>query len=223
MARKIAYWMLVRIPFWFVLASILLVTALKWVPVRYTPLMLKRSVQFRGTEGARAVQKWVPLEEISPEVVSAVITAEDARFLEHDGFDWDEIGLMINAHRRSGLPLRGCSTISQQTAKNVFTFATRTLARKAMETYWTVLIEKIWGKRRIMEVYLNVVETGRGLYGIEAAARHHFGIGAVALNRRQAVSLAVCLPRPLHTDPLNMTADKRQRCLKIISYERQEF
>ncbi|MBP5505312.1 MAG: monofunctional biosynthetic peptidoglycan transglycosylase [Bacteroidales bacterium] len=206
-------------PFWFVVTSILLVAALKWVPVRYTPLMLKRSIQFGWLDGCHAVRTWVPLEDISPEVVSAAIAAEDARFLEHSGFDWEEVGQMLGAHRSSGKPLRGCSTISQQTAKNVFTFSTRTIARKAVETYWTVLIEAIWGKRRIMEVYLNVVETGRGLYGVEAAARHYFGTGADALSRRQAVSLAVCLPRPLQTDPLNMPSDIRQRYLKIMSYE----
>ena len=156
MKKRLAYRLFVRIPFWTVVISILLVTAFRWVPVRYTPLMLKRSLQFRKAEDFHTRQHWVSLKRISPDLIQAVIASEDNRFCEHDGFDWVEVRRMLDEHKEKGTRVRGCSTISQQTAKNVFTFGTRTWARKVSETYWTVLIEKIWGKRRIMEVYLNV-------------------------------------------------------------------
>ena len=123
---------------------------------------------------------------------------------------------MLDEHEENGGKIRGCSTISQQTAKNVFTFGTRTWARKAVEAYWTVLIEKIWGKRRIMEVYLNVVETGRGLFGAEAAARHYYGTSAARLNKKQAVAIAACLPSPLITPP-DRSSDTLYRRLKHIN------
>ena len=197
MAKRIKYWLFVRIPFWTVLLSLLLVTLLKWVPVRYTPLMLKRSVQHMKDKEFRTQQRWVLLESVSPEIIKAVIASEDNRFGEHHGFDWVEMEKMMDDHREKGKRIRGCSTISQQTAKNVFTFGTGTWARKAVESYWTVLIEKIWGKRRIMEVYLNVVETGPGLYGMEAAARQYYGIHAANIDRKQACAIAACLPAPL--------------------------
>ena len=201
MAKKIAYWLFVKIPFWAVIASLLLVTLLKWVPVRYTPLMLKRSVQHMKDKDFRTRQEWISLDEACPEIIQAVIAAEDNRFCEHRGFDWMEMEKMMESHRKKGKKIRGCSTISQQTAKNVFTFGSRTWARKAFESYWTVLIEKIWGKRRIMEVYLNVAETGPGLYGMEAAALHYYGVHARNLDRKQACSIAACLPSPVERSP----------------------
>lgn len=217
MAKRIKYWLFVRIPFWTVLLSLLLVTLLKWVPVRYTPLMLKRSVQHMKDKEFRTQQRWVLLESVSPEIIKAVIASEDNRFGEHHGFDWVEMDKMMDDHREKGKRIRGCSTISQQTAKNVFTFGTGTWARKAVESYWTVLIEKIWGKRRIMEVYLNVVETGPGLYGMEAAARQYYGIHAANIDRKQACAIAACLPAPLERTPLNPTPYLRMRQTQINS------
>ena len=119
---------------------------------------------------------------------------------------------MWQQHKQSGKPVRGCSTLSQQTAKNVFTLGSRCWIRKANEAYWTVLIELIWGKRRIAEVYLNVIETGRGLFGVEEAAMHYYGIHARQMNYNMASSLAVCLPSPLQKDPRNPDQkDLRQR------------
>lgn len=201
--RNAAYWIFLRIPFWLVVASILLVTLLKWVPVRYTPLMLKRSIQFRKTENYHTQQNWVSLEQFSPQLIQSVVYCEDRRFFEHRGFDWEEIRKVREAHRTKGKALRGCSTISQQTAKNVFTFGGRTWFRKGAEAYWTFLIERIWGKRRIMEVYLNIVETGRGLFGMEAAARHYYGTNARKLSFDQAADIALCLPDPLDRSPLH--------------------
>ncbi|WP_267894990.1 monofunctional biosynthetic peptidoglycan transglycosylase [Thermobifida fusca] len=196
-----AYWIFVRIPFWFVAGSLLLVAVLKWVPVFYTPLMLRRALEPDKTEKYAFRRHWRPLEQVSPELVKAVIASEDNRFAEHRGFDWEEIRRMWKAHRDKGGRLRGCSTISQQTAKNVFTFGSSTWARKALEVWWTFLIERIWGKERIMEVYLNVIEAGPGIYGAEAAAQAWFGVDARSLSRAQASAIAVCLPNPRQWKP----------------------
>ena len=216
--RSFRYWILVRIPFWFVVASLVWVTLLKWVPVRVTPLMILRSVQFAKVDDFRTRQRWKPLEEISPEMVKAVIASEDNRFGEHGGFDWEEMRRMWKAHSEKGRRIRGCSTISQQTAKNVFTWGTHTWVRKGFEWYWTFLIEKIWGKRRIMEVYLNVAETGMGLYGVESAAREYYGCHAADLDRTRAVAVAVCLPNPLQYNPTKPTSYllSRQRQIRAL-------
>ena len=215
--HRITYWLLVRIPFWLLALSVILVTLLRWVPVRCTPLMLKRAFQFRNEENYHSEQKWVSLEDVAPELIQAVIAAEDQKFREHHGFDWDELRGMWRSHRQEGTPLRGCSTISQQTAKNVFTFATPTWGRKAVEAYWTVLIELIWGKNRILEVYLNVAETGKGIYGVEMASEHFFGVSANYLNLRQAVSIAICLPKPMVAHPDYIPTYVRAHFFQIIS------
>lgn len=215
--RKLSYWLFVRIPFWFVAGSVALVALLRYVPVRYTPLMAVRAVQHRNEEGFRTIRHWRSLSEISPEMVKAVIASEDNRFDNHRGFDWNEIGAMWSEHFQKGKKLRGCSTISQQTAKNVFTWGTPTLLRKGFEAWWTFLIERIWGKERIMEVYLNVAETGLGLYGAEAAATAYYGIPASRLKRSQAAGIAACLPSPLKMSPDHPTEYTRKRVSKIVS------
>lgn len=215
--EHLTYWLFLRIPFWTVLASLLLVLLLKWVPVRYTPVMLKRTFQFKTVGKYRTEQVWVPLERIAPDLIQAVIASEDNRFAEHNGFDRKEMKIMWAEHKEKGKKIRGCSTISQQVSKNVFTFGTRTWARKVLESYWTVLIERIWGKRRIMEVYLNVAEMGCGLYGAEAATRHYYGIPATDLNRKQACTLAACLPAPLERSPLHPSGFVRKRQAQIYA------
>ena len=217
MKRSWKYWFFVRIPLLFILASIAMVTLLRWVPVRYTPVMLKRAFQFRSEENYRSDQKWVSLEEISPELIKAVILAEDQKFYSHHGFDWDELDAMWKAHKEEDAPLRGCSTISQQTAKNVFTFGTDTWLRKGLEAWWTVLIEHIWGKNRILEVYLNVAEMGKGIFGAELAAQAYYELPAADLDARQAVALAVCLPHPLVSNPIVPTPSDRRRRTLLIS------
>ena len=214
--------LLVRTPFLFLLFSLLLVTLLRWVPVCYTPMMLKRSFQFRNDKAYHTEQKWVPLEQISPELINAVILAEDQKFRWHHGFDFAELNRMWRSHRMYGSRLRGCSTLSQQTAKNVLTFGTRTWLRKAAETYWTSLIELIWGKRRIPEVYLNVAEWGRGTFGAETAAREYFGTTATDLLPEQAAAMAVCLPKPLLERPDHLSPESRQKYFKIIEMLRQK-
>ncbi len=211
------YWIFVRVPFGFLLTSIALVTLLRWVPVRYTPVMLKRAFQFRQEPGYRSEQEWVSLENISPELIKAVILAEDQKFWKHHGFDWKEMGAMWESHRQQGTRIRGCSTISQQTAKNVFTFGSPTIIRKGLEAWWTVLIEMIWGKERIMEVYLNVVEMGQGLYGMQTAARKYFGLSANELSAKESVCLAVCLPVPLKCSPFNLSGNGIRRRNQLIA------
>ena len=179
-----------------VLLSVLWVVLLKWVPVWVTPLMVQRSFQFRGDGDFHTQSRWRSLDEISPEMAKAVVASEDQRFFDHKGFDRTEIRKALE-ERRSGTRMRGASTISQQTAKNVFCWPSQTWLRKGVEAYITVLIEKIWGKERILEVYLNVAEMGTGIYGAEAAAQAHFGHAAAKLTRREACLIAACLPSPL--------------------------
>lgn len=195
-SRRFLLTLSVKLPLTFIFLSVMWVVVLRWVPVYVTPLMLKRAVEFRDDDTFRTRKEWCPIGEISPEMMKAVITSEDNLFAEHKGFSWSAIRLAME-ERKEGGRHRGGSTISQQTAKNVFTFCGRSWWRKGWESYYTVLIEHIWGKERIMEVYLNVIEMGRGIYGAQAAAREHFGTDAAHLSRLQACTVAACLPNPL--------------------------
>ena len=162
--------LLIKLPACFLIFTILWVTALKWIPVWWTPLMAVRSIEYRNDKTFRTHKTWVSYGHISPELAKAVIASEDNLFDSHNGFDWKQINKAIEDHEQKGKRLRGASTISQQTAKNVFLLPSRSFVRKGLEAYFTVLIEVIWGKRRIMEVYLNVAEMGKGIYGAGAAA-----------------------------------------------------
>ncbi len=180
------------------LLSIIFVVVLKYVPVYFTPLMILRSCQSTiDGKRPRNDKSWVDIEDISNYFAIACIASEDNLFMKHNGFSERAIKQAIT-ERLEGKRIRGGSTISQQTAKNVFTFGTRTWFRKGVETYYTILIELIWGKERIMEVYLNIVELGDGIYGAEAAAKHYWGIPAKKLNKQQAALMAAALPNPLH-------------------------
>ena len=218
MFKRILTILLVYVPAGFVVTSVILVALLKWVPVTITPLMVRRSIESIGKPHHTFQRKWVPLESISDNMIRAVIAAEDQKFLCHDGFDFEELGRMKQEHISDGSPLRGCSTISQQTAKNCFTFCTGSWLRKGVEAYYTVLIEWIWGKDRIMEVYLNVAEFGRQIYGIEAAAQHYYSIRAEDLTLADATSLACCLPNPLHRDPDWVNRHLASRRSEIAAY-----
>lgn len=162
----------------------------RFVPPPITFLMIERL-----WEGDGLKKSWRSLEEISPELQRAVIAAEDNSFCTHSGFDWQAIENALKRNQRSQ-QLRGASTISQQTAKNVFLWPQRDYIRKAIETYFTFLIELSWGKRRILEVYLNVVEWGDGIFGAEAAAQTYFHKSAKLLSAREAALLASILPDP---------------------------
>ncbi len=167
-----------------------------------TPLMVQRWWQ-QAKEKDRPVRferDVVDIEDISPRLVTAVVYAEDGLFMYHHGFDVKQMKAAYKENQR-GRRIRGGSTISQQTAKNVFLPHSRTMLRKAVEAYYTVMIEAVWGKKRIMEVYLNSVEFGDGIYGCEAAAQHYFGHSAKTLTRHEAAQLAVTLPSPLKRNP----------------------
>lgn len=201
MLRKMLDILLVYIPLAFVVLSFSLVILYRWVPVKWTPLMFKRTIENVGNMGYRNRQVWTDIEDISPKMIQAVLASEDGRFLEHHGFDFKELKKMKRDHDYYGQKLRGCSTISQQVAKNCFTWCSRTWVRKAFEAYYTVLIELFWSKERIMEVYLNIAETGRGLFGVEAASWEYFGIPSSELTLSDATGLACCLPKPLARTP----------------------
>jgi monofunctional biosynthetic peptidoglycan transglycosylase len=174
-----------------VLVPLSLVLFYRVVPVPATPLMLLRLV-----EGHGIAHDWVTYDAIAPAMIRSVIAAEDGKFCLHNGFDWDAINDALEA-AEDGQRLRGGSTISQQTAKNVFLWPGRSWIRKGLEAGFTVVIEALWPKRRILEVYLNSVEFGPGVYGVEAAARFHFGKSAAQLSAREAALLAAVLPNPI--------------------------
>lgn len=186
--------------------------------MKWTPLMLKRTVQNIGEKDYKNTRTWVDLEDISPVMVRAVMASEDGRFMEHWGFDLKELIKMKKEHKSKGKKIRGCSTISQQVAKNCFTFCGHNWWRKGFETYYTVLIELFWSKERIMEVYLNIAETGKGVFGVEAAAQKYFGRSAAKLNTHQAVSIACVLPNPLKRNP--KTVSQKNQSKYNITYKR---
>lgn len=182
-------------------STILSVFIYKWVPVHITPLMVIRCVQqvSRG-ETIRMRHHWVPMDSMSLYMPVAVMASEDQRFLTHNGFDFVEIKKAVKEYKEDGKKLRGGSTISQQTAKNVFLWPGSTWLRKGLEAYFTVLIEWIWGKHRIMEVYLNSIEMGDGIYGAEAVAQWHFRRPSAELTRANCALVAATLPNPLKFD-----------------------
>ena len=149
---------------------------------------------------AKLQQTWVPYNRISVHLKRAVIAAEDAKFTQHEGFDWEGIQVAIEKNQRYGKPIAGGSTISQQLAKNLFLSGERSIVRKAQEAAITLMLEMVMSKQRILEIYLNVVEWGNGVYGAEAAARHYFGVSAAALTEEQSARLAAMLPRPRYYD-----------------------
>lgn len=178
------------------LASIAWVVILKYVPVWFTPLTISRKLDTIGTDKSSKIYKtWRPYEEINREAALAVIASEDQQFPYHWGFDFDEIQDAIKENQTRKRP-RGASTISQQVAKNVFLWTGRSYIRKALEVYFTVMIELIWGKKRILEVYLNVAETGPMTFGVEAAAERFYGHSANSLSRDESARIAAVLPNP---------------------------
>lgn len=209
-----------RIVLLFFGSTILFVLLYRWCPVYVTPLMVIRCTQqvWRG-EHLRLRHHWVPMEEISPSLAVAVMASEDQRFLEHHGFDFDAIGQAIKEHKR-GKRQRGASTISQQTAKNVFLWPGGGWFRKGLEVYFTALIEIVWGKERIMEVYLNSIEMGDGIYGAEAVAQLHFGYEASRLTRANCALIAATLPNPLRFSSKNPSSYMLRRQTWILGQMR---
>jgi monofunctional biosynthetic peptidoglycan transglycosylase len=183
------------------------VLLLRWVNPPYSMYMLSEA---SGPLGSSLYRTWQPIEALPPHVLLAVIAAEDQRFPMHGGFDWGSIREAVDAHRRGGR-LRGASTISQQTAKNLFLWHGRSFLRKALEAAFTLALETVWPKHRVLEMYLNIAEWGPGIFGIEAASRSHFGISARQLNREQAALLAAVLPNPRGYSPTRPSETVRMR------------
>ena len=213
---------LLYIPAVFLLLSLSWVLMYRWIPVKWTPLMLVRTIENREVEGYENKQNWVSLESVNCFLVESILMAEDQRFFYHNGFDWVELAKMKGEYDKQGKPIRGCSTISQQVAKNCFTFGSHTWIRKAIEAYYTVLIETFWGKERILEVYMNVAETGRGLFGVESACQRFFGCSASDVAIDDAAALACVLPKPLTRTPssvLNTHATKHRKiCREVLDF-----
>lgn len=200
----------------FFISTILAVVAYRFVPVYITPLMVIRSVQqvFKG-ENPRWHHTWVSSDKISPHLPMAVIASEDNRFATHNGFDFIEIQKAIKENETRKRK-RGASTISQQTAKNVFLWPQSSWVRKGLEVYFTVLIEFFWSKERIMEVYLNSIEMGDGIYGVEAVAEQHFGINAYNLTRADCALIAATLPNPRRYSSKTPSPYMRKRQRQIM-------
>ena len=195
MIRKISRF-IVKLVLYFFGISIALVVLFKFIPVPFTPLMFIRSVE-QITAGDKLVWKhdWVSIDNMATSIQKAVIASEDGKFTSHNGFDVKAIEKAYNNNQK-GKKVKGGSTISQQTAKNVFLWPGRSYFRKGLEAYFTVLIEVVWGKERIMEVYLNSIEMGKGIYGIEAASQHWFNKSASNLTKTEAAAIAAILPNP---------------------------
>ncbi len=214
--KRIAIWTRNIILVLFLL-SLFFVLLYKWVPVPVTPLMIIRSVeQMADHKKVHLSHKWVPLSKISQNLVQAVVASEDNLFLAHNGFDFQQIEI-AQEDASKGKKLRGASTISQQTAKNVFLWNGGGFFRKGLEAYYTVLIEFVWGKERIMEVYLNSIEMGDGIYGAEAVAKAHFKKPAVNLSPEQAALIAATLPNPIRFNSANPSPYMLKRQAKILS------
>ncbi len=189
-------WTIYLIVFFFV-STVLTALAYKVIPVYVTPLMVIRSVQqISGGEKMVWHHDWVPIEEISRHLPQAVVASEDNLFMTHNGFDLKEIKKAQIENKTRRRP-RGASTISQQTAKNVFLWPQSSWVRKGLEVYFTFLIETVWSKKRIMEVYLNSIEMGKGIYGAQSVARYHFNTVASKLTRSQCALIAATLPNPV--------------------------
>ena len=217
--KKTLKWIVVA----FFASTILSVVALRFLPVWVTPLMVIRCFQ-QVSEGRslKLSHDWEPLENISPSLPVAVMASEDARFLEHHGFDYKAIEHAAKRNREHPEKRKlGASTISQQTAKNVFLWPGRSWTRKGFEAYFTVLIEVLWPKQRIMEVYLNSIEMGEGIYGAQAVAEEHFGKDAKDLTRSECALIAVTLPNPRKFSSKSPSAymlKRQSRILKEMKY-----
>jgi monofunctional biosynthetic peptidoglycan transglycosylase len=205
----------------FVASTVAVVLVYRFVPPPATPLMLLRLLDQRS-EGKplKLYKDWRPLEKISPHLIAAVIAAEDQRFHTHRGFDFEAIRDAMRRNERADAHgskrVVGASTISQQTAKNLFLWPARSWTRKGLEVWFTFLIETLWPKRRILEMYVNVAEMGPGIYGAQAASLHWFGRDAKRLNRAQAARLASILPKPRAWSPLRPPASVARKQARVL-------
>lgn len=211
---------------WFFAISIVLVILFRWIPIPYTPLMAIRAIENKSAGKEMVLSHdWVPIEKISPNIQKAVIASEDGTFLTHYGFDFSAIQKAVKNNSK-GKRLKGGSTISQQTAKNIFLWQGRSYLRKGLEAYFTVLIELFWSKERIMEVYLNSIEMGDGVYGIEAASHHWYRKSANDLTKFEAAGIAAILPNPRKYKATNSSSyieRRKSRIVKLMHYVKLDY
>jgi monofunctional biosynthetic peptidoglycan transglycosylase len=213
-------WIILRLILSFFALTIFVVILFRFIPVPLTPLMIIRCIdQKLAGENIRMEKDWVSLDKISMVMPLAVMAAEDQNFEEHFGFDFDAIKKAEQYNStHAGKRMKGASTITQQTAKNVFLWPARSWLRKGCEVYFTFLIELLWSKKRIMEVYLNVIETGDGIYGTQAAAQHYFHKNAAKLNISEASRIAAILPDPRHWNPVRPGPRVARKARRIVSF-----
>lgn len=209
---------------WFFISTIGVVIIYRFIPPPVTPLMLIKVYEqaFDSDRDVRLYKDWVSLEDMSVSMPLAVITSEDQKFEDHYGFDISAIekAQKYNA-RHKGKKVKGASTITQQTAKNVFLWPQRSYIRKGFEVYFTSLIELLWSKERIMEVYLNVIEMGDGIYGAEAASQSYFDKSSSDLNNQEAALIAACLPNPIRWSPARPTSYIKRKQSWILRHMRK--
>lgn len=211
---------------WFITISVISVVIFRFVPIPFTPLMLTRPFEQKAAgKEMHSSHDWVSIDEISPNMQKAVIASEDDRFLEHHGFNFDAMWKAYK-HNQKGRKIKGGSTISQQTAKNVFLWQGRSYLRKGLEAYFTVLIELLWSKERIMEVYLNSIEMGDGVYGVQAASQYWYHKDAANLTKYEAAGIAAILPNPLKYKAKNSSSyieRRKGRIVRLMRYVKLDY
>ncbi len=191
-------------------------------PPRTLPMLLEQSGSVL-LHRARAPLRyhWIDLEQMPPMFLKHLWISEDERFFQHDGFDWKEIDRAMEKAKRTGKPVRGASTITNQCARSIFLWQGRSWIRKGLESYYTIWMEALLPKRRILELYANVIEMGHGIYGVETASQHYFGVNARGLTRKQSALLAAVLPNPKHWNPAHPGAALRRREQRILAREQE--
>ncbi len=211
-----------------VLAALLLLPALQVAVMRFVnpprtlPMLLEHGGQmFSSGPKAPLRYRWIDLEQMPEMFLKHLWISEDQRFFQHDGFDWKEMDLAMKKAERTGKPVRGASTITNQCARSIFLWQGRSWIRKGLESYYTLWMEALLPKRRILELYANVIEMGRGIYGVEAAAQHYYGVSARGLTREQSAMLAAVLPNPKGWNPAQPIPALRQRQRRILRREQE--
>ena len=230
--RKI-FRILFRVAITFFIGSVALVLLYRFVDPPLTPLMMIRPIEGVGNGRVVWIEKnWIDIDDVDPDLLKSVIGSEDARFFEHSGIDWKAVESARKYNEKhKGKKMRGASTITMQCARNVFLWQDRNYIRKALEAYFTYLIELIWGKKRILEIYINIIEWGDGIYGVDAAAQEYFGTSAAKLTPKQAALLTAVLPNPRKWSPAEPTAyitkraniiQKRAKATKLDTLKEKE-
>ncbi|MFN0187579.1 MAG: monofunctional biosynthetic peptidoglycan transglycosylase [Bacteroidia bacterium] len=216
---KKGFKILLRVLLGFVIISLVSTLIFRFVPIPFTPLMI---IRYFEIEDGKIDKDWKSLDEIGKNMPLAVVTAEDQKFAEHFGFDMEAIEKAMKYNEKhKGKKVKGASTISQQTAKNVFLWPGRSWIRKGLEVYFTFVIEICWSKERIIEVYLNVIEMGPGVYGSEAAAQYYFNKSASNLTKKEAATIAAILPNPIRwsaSRPTPYIIKKRNWIVRHMKY-----